>query len=92
MSQLNKSSSGKHAFDLDAEPEPIPEDLGDDDGGYDALDDDNDHGGCSVAATFSCDCCSFLVCLLCRRFVSHKQLTDCGHCVCDNIRSLMRRF
>lgn len=46
MSLLNQSASAKHAFDLDAEPEPIPEDA-DDDGGYDAMgddNDDNDHG------------------------------------------------
>ena len=63
LSQLNKSASGRHAFDLDAEPELIPEEPGDDDGGYDALDDDNDHGGCSVGAAFSCDCCVVSLCV-----------------------------
>ena len=53
---MNKSLSADHAFDLDAEPEPIQEDdVSDYDGGYDAMADGNDHGKfrCSLRCTIS---------------------------------------
>ena len=53
---MNKSVNADHAFDLDAEPEPIQEDdVSDYDGGYDAMADGNDHGEfrCSLRCTIS---------------------------------------
>ena len=71
---MNKSLSADHAFDLDAEPEPIPEDdVSDYDGGYDAMADGNDHGMFSLKIIF------FLV-FLCRH--SNSIDVHCAvHCV-----------